>query len=291
MSEQPTQQQAPSKSAAQSVMAVLAVLIILALGVVVLVLFSRLHSKTFAVEQRGQELWILKGRLAPFGYAPYQPVDPALAAAYAPITLMGETPGELLNGEFEERDQLDQALFRAFRSWLELRFDSDDPERLAQTVRLLKRAELLVGISSEQREQLKELKAKVAYVEGRARLDDAEVALREAVALLKMAMEIPNRFSREASDLYDSTSPLSEKLGRTVRLLRNAEPVKSAIPEDSASAKKPGKLSNAQNQPMLKNPLDLDQPSSAGPAEAQPAAVDSPEADSPERAAENAEQP
>ena len=164
----------------QTAQRLLALLVIMALVGAVLWLLSQVHAKTFAVEQHENELWVMRGRELPAGFTPYRPTDKVLAQAYAPIVLVGDSAGELLNAPFDDRDALDQALFRTFKSWIETRLESEDAERLAQAIKMLKRAELLTGVSAEQREQLKDLKAKGAYVEGRARLEEAEVALREA---------------------------------------------------------------------------------------------------------------
>ena len=212
------------RRALQAAKRFLVFLFIVALGGAALVLFSALHSKTWAVEQHDHELWIVKGRQLPVGYEPFRPADKVLAAAYAPIALMGDSPGELILAPYDDRDALDQALFRTFKSWIEARLDSDDPERLSQAFKLLKRAELLAGVAAEQRDQLKDLQAKVAYVEGRARLEEAELALREAVSSLKLAAETRNRYTREAGELFERTAPLSEQLARALRLSRLVEP-------------------------------------------------------------------
>ncbi len=105
----------------------LVLLFVVALAGAALVLFSALHARTWAVEQRGGELWIVKGRHLPAGYEPYLPADKVQAAAYAPIPLMGDSPGELVVAPFDDRDALDQALFRTLKSWVEARLDSEDP--------------------------------------------------------------------------------------------------------------------------------------------------------------------
>lgn len=218
----------------------LVLLFIVALGGAALVLFSALHAKTWAVEQHENELWIVKGRQMPVGFEPYRPTDKVLAAAYAPVPLMGDSPGELVIAPYDDRDALDQALFRTFKSWIEARLDSEDAERLNQAFKLLKRIELLTGVSAEQREQLKDLQAKVAYVEGRARLDDAELALREAVAKLKLASETRNRYSKEAGALFDQLASIGEQLSKTVRQARAAapEPKKEPTPSSPLPAEK-----------------------------------------------------
>ncbi len=208
---------APRRSVASVAKRLLLLVVFAVLGGAILWLVSERNAKTFAVELRAGELVVLKGRELPTGFAPYSPVDKLLARAYAPIPLSGDSPGELLNAPYPDKDRLDQALFRTLRAWVEVRLDADDPERLAQALKYLRRAELLMGITADQRDELRALQGKVAYVEGRARLEEAEVALREATARLRLAAEVRGRYSREAGELFERVNPLSEQLSRTVR--------------------------------------------------------------------------
>jgi hypothetical protein len=243
----------------------LAFLLILALAGAVAWLLAQVHAKTFAVEQHESDLWIVRGRELPLGFAPYRPADKVLAQAYAPIPLVGDSPGELLNAPFDDRDALDQALFRTFKGWIEARLESDDNDRLAQAIKLLKRAELLTGISAEQRDQLKDLKAKGAYVEGRARLEEAEVALREAVGQLKLAAETRTRYSREAGDLYERTSALAEQLSRAVRNAGTARPPEEPKRDPNLPAEKtPPGLTSALDAGGVDSGADAPAPADAG---------------------------
>jgi hypothetical protein len=199
----------------------LAVVLMLIVGLVgvVLWLLSERNGRLFSVAERDGELWILRGRDLPMGFAPYKPTDKGLAQTYAPISLDGDSPAELLGISFEDRDLLDQAIFRSLRGSIASRLDSEDPAKLAHALRLLRRLELLGGVTAEQRSQLKELRSKAAYLEGRAQLDEAEVALREAVAKLKIASETRGRYSREAGDLYEKLNGFAENLSRAVRTI------------------------------------------------------------------------
>jgi hypothetical protein len=74
-------------------------------------LLSRLNSRTFTLQQQDGKLLVMKGRMLPLGSEPYRPSDPALAAAYAPIDLLGGTAAGLDGARFEERDAMDRGLF------------------------------------------------------------------------------------------------------------------------------------------------------------------------------------
>lgn len=226
---------APSRSAAALLRRFLILVVVLSLAAAVVFLLSERNARTFAVEQHDSELWVMRGRLFPVGLQPFRPSDKVLAQAYAPIALAsGDSPGQLLLGPFEDRDALDRALFGAMRGWVDARLDVDDPERLTQALRLLARLELLSGIADEQRKQLHDLQAKVAFFEGRARLDESLSLLREAVGRLKAASEARGKFARDAGELAQRVTSLSEQLARAAR-----EPLSSARPPSDLPAAPP----------------------------------------------------
>jgi hypothetical protein len=208
----------PPRSAAAMLRRFLILVLLLGLAGAVAFLLSERNARAFAVEQREGELHVTRGRFLPYGFQLFRPADKALAAAYAPIPFSaGDSPGELMSGPFEDRDALDRALFTAMRGWVEARLDVDDPERLAQALRLLRRLELLTGIADSQRKQLHDLQAKVSFFEGRARLDDGLSTLREAVARLKAASESHGKYARDAGELYERIIGLTEQLSRAAR--------------------------------------------------------------------------
>ena len=54
-------------------------------------LLSQLNARTFTLQPQDGKLLVMKGRMLPVGSEPYRPSDPVLAAAYAPIDLLGGT--------------------------------------------------------------------------------------------------------------------------------------------------------------------------------------------------------
>ncbi len=218
-------------------------LAIVALVAALLFLLSERNARTFAVEQRGDKLLVMRGRMFPWGLEPFAPQDKVLVQAYAPISLEGDSPGEVLLERYDDRDQLDRALFRMLRQWVEGRLDSDDPARLAQAMRFLGRAALLNGADEEERRQLRELQGRIAFFEGRARMEESLSALREALAKLKLASEGNGRYSRYAGELYEALSPLSEQLGRATRRSSSAP-----APElDKAAAPPPAQQTGVES--------------------------------------------
>lgn len=213
-------------------------LAVLCLAGLVVYLLSERNARSFGVELKSGELLITRGRMAPFGMQPWAPSDRILAEAYAPIPVIGDSPGSLLLTRFEDRDALDKALFRTLRTWAEPRVEAEDPVRLREAVKLLRRMELLTGISEEQRHQLADIRSRIAWFEGRTELEEALVTLRSAIDKLKLAAESKGRFSKEAGLLFDRIQPLAERLGQQARAASRGESLEPVpeLPEPAAEA-------------------------------------------------------
>src|SRR5262252_7904269 len=163
------------------------VLLILALGGAVVFLLSQLNARTFRVELVDGNLLVVKGRMFPVGTEPYRPADAALKEAYAPIPVEGSGIGGLAEQRFNDRDDLDQALFDLLARLAAPRINSDDPQALERGVYYLRRAEKLSGLSEEQRLALKGMQTDVAYYLARSKLDDARRQIAEGLTQLKIA--------------------------------------------------------------------------------------------------------
>lgn len=193
--------------------------LVLGLTAGVLYLLSERNSRTFALEQRGGELWVMRGRMFPVGVIAYEPDDALLAQAYAPLPVANDPIGRLdLAVTYSDRDRLDRALFSVLKDLVEIRVNLEDPGKLTEAMRLLRRAELLGGVTEEQRRQLRDLQARVAFFEGRARLDEAVIAARAAVEKLKLASDSFNKYSEAAGELHERIAGLADQLARASRL-------------------------------------------------------------------------
>src|SRR5450631_4475291 len=83
-------------------------MLVLALAGVVCVLLARDNARTFSLKLEGGKLLVQKGRMLPWGSAPYRPADASLADVYAPIDLAGASVGAVETDRFEDRDELDR---------------------------------------------------------------------------------------------------------------------------------------------------------------------------------------
>ncbi len=222
------------------------------LGAVGYLLADRNH-RTYSVVRQGNSLVVMRGLMLPFGSEPYQPTERALAEAYAPIPLQGDSPGELLSRSYSDRDELDRELFRTLAAWIGSRLGADSPDRLKEAVTYLRRAEKLSGITEDERKQLDEMRAETGFYEGRAKLDEGLDALTEALDKLELAAGSKSRHAREASALL---LQIQEPMRAAIRAARVAPTAASLLVPPPAPA------------PTAPQPHLDDSPSPAAPAPA-----------------------
>jgi len=86
--------------------------LILGLGGAAIYAASIVNERTFSLEVRGGQLVVLKGKFMPTGADPWVPADPGLTDAYAPIDLEGNVALTVVGQKFNDRDELDRAMFQ-----------------------------------------------------------------------------------------------------------------------------------------------------------------------------------
>ncbi len=221
--------------------------IVIGLAAATVLLLSQINAKTFMLETREGKLVVLKGRLMPMGFEPWQPADTALADAYAPIEFEGTAPIGVIDVKYEDRDSLDRALFSVLEGLARPRVNSDEPKLLEQGLYFLRRAEKLSGLTEEQGLTLKQMRSDVAFYTARKRLEDGQKQIEEALAQLKLASTVESRHSRAANQMISAIEPeakaLAEALRRAVNTLSApAEPVrpKPAPVAPTPTAAEPG---------------------------------------------------
>jgi len=217
-------------------------LLVLGLLGVVGFLLSRLNARTFTLQQQDGKLLVLKGRMLPVGADPYRPADPALAAAYAPIDLLGGTAAGLDGAKFEERDALDRALFGFLEGLARPRLVSDDPAMLSAGLMVLGRMQKLGGVTDEQRRTLKGLESEVAFFQARTRLDQARRDVAEAMTQLRLAADSGGRHARPAHRMLAAVEPAAAALEDALR--------RAVYTLDSDSSEAPSPTGPAPSVPM-----------------------------------------
>lgn len=218
-------------------------LLVLGLAGVVVFLLSQLNARTYKVEVQDEQLVVMKGRLLPWGHARFAPSDPRLADAYAPLPAEGQAPANLVGPRFDDRDELDRALFEVLTQRGSARIQSDEPRLQQQGLTYLRRAELLSGITDEQRRTLKALQADAAFFQARLQLEDARKLVAEAMVQLRLAGESSSRNARAANQMLTAVGPeakaLEEALRRAVHTLSGPATPPEPTPEPSAPAAQP----------------------------------------------------
>jgi hypothetical protein len=222
----------------------LVTLVVLALGGAVAFLLSQLNARTFTLAVDSGHLVVMKGRMLPWGAAPFRPSDVGLADTYAPIPLEGRDVAQsLLTQRFTERDELDRALFSELEALARPRIASDEPQRIERGVYYLRRAERLTGLSEEQRASLKRMQAEVAYYQARQKMEDARKLITEALAQLRLASESDNRHARNAHQMLTvvepATTALEQALRNAVHTLSGPPPQETQPPAPTAPGTPP----------------------------------------------------
>ena len=192
-------------------------LLVLGLLGAVGLLLSQLNARTFTLQPQDGKLLVMKGRMLPLGSEPYRPSEPALAAAYAPIDLLGGTAAGLEGARFDERDAMDRALFQFLEGLARPRLVSDDPAVLSQGLVTLTRMQKLGGITDEQRKTLRSLESEVAFFQARTRLDQARRDIGEAVTQLRLAADSGTRHARAAHRMLAAVEPAASALEDALR--------------------------------------------------------------------------
>jgi hypothetical protein len=213
----PQHRQSFGRRATSAFTRLIVTLLVLGLGAAVAFLLSQLNARTFSLTQENGQLVVMKGRLLPTGAAPYQPGDARLADAYAPLAVEGRDVSSLVERKFTERDELDRALFPLLEMLAQPKVQSDDPAVLDKGLYYLRRAELLTGLTEEQRRSLGAMKTEVAFFQAKQKLEEARRGVTEALAQLKLAADTRNRNTQRANQMLTTVGPAALALERALR--------------------------------------------------------------------------
>jgi hypothetical protein len=204
--------------------------VLVALAAASVYALSLLNSRTWSLEVAQGKLVVLKGRLLPLGFEPWTPSNPILAEAYAPLDLEGFPTPVGVGARFSEREEIDRVLFTTIEALAQPRVASESPALLDKGVILLRRAEKLGGLGSEQRASLRRLQGEAAFYLARTRLEEARKQLEEALGQLKLAADGEVRHAREASQLLFAIEPQVKRLSEALRSAVHPLPMEGAAP-------------------------------------------------------------
>jgi hypothetical protein len=198
--------------------------VFLGLGAAAFYALSVMNSRTWKLEAQNGQLVVMKGRMLPTGAEPWMPGDAHLSEAYAPIDLSGNSAPSVAGQKFDDRDELDRALFDVLEQLAKPRLASDTPKDLDKGLFYVRRAERLTGLSADQRKILKKMQQDLAFHLAQDRLEDARQKLEDALEQLKLAAESDSRHRADASLMLLAVEPQVKLLSTTLRATTLAHP-------------------------------------------------------------------
>jgi hypothetical protein len=204
---------AEEKRAAPRRRSVLPLLLAVGLAVVVAWLLAERNARQWWLVPEDGKVVVKKGVFFVTGKAAFQSADPEIARTYAPLT---PPQGASLPAEsaYDDRAELDQALFDLLARWARDDIQSQQMERMERARAALGRASRLPGLSPAQREQLRVMQAETAFQEAVEHLTQGANALRRALEGLKLAAEARGPVAAEAAALEKALEPVAASTGQ-----------------------------------------------------------------------------
>ena len=178
---------------------------------------SMLNARTFSLEIHEGQLVVMKGRQMPWGVEPWKPTDAATVDAYAPLALEGNMPVGVTQMKFQDREELNRALFSVMQMIAKPRVTSEAPKDLERGLYFVHRAEKLTGLTDDQQVSLKHLQSDVAFFLARTKLEDAQRQVDEALSQLRLASGVDARHSREANQMLLTVEPAAKAFDESLR--------------------------------------------------------------------------
>jgi len=183
-------------------------LALVALGLLVLWLLADRNSREWWLVPEEGRVVVKKGILFPVGKATFKSDDPEMSRTYAPVVAPGPEALPQAERSFEDRGELDQALFELLAGWAKEDIRSEQLERMQRARDYLARAARLAGISAKQRDELKGMQGETAFHEASAHLEEGAEALRHALEKLRLASEGHGQVAAEALSLVKALEPV-----------------------------------------------------------------------------------
>ncbi len=170
---------------------------ILGLSGVIIYLLSDINHRQYRLNTRGGVLLVERGKFMPIGFEPFVPKDATLQPVYAPIPLpegIDMAPSEV----FDDRTDVDRAIFGLLSGWSRERIDSSTEEDFNLVTGYISRCELLPGLSEEQRNELQTLRADIAFKTGLRTLKGIADQLNKALEQFELALTLGTTHQEDA---------------------------------------------------------------------------------------------
>ncbi|MEO1481476.1 MAG: hypothetical protein AAFU77_05170 [Myxococcota bacterium] len=223
-------------------------LIVAGLVGVVGYLLSEINRGRYRLASDEGTLIVQRGAYLPMGFMAFEPQAEDLIRCYSPLPI---PKGSSVNTAevFDDRSDLDRALFAVLAGWSRSLIESPEEEDFKLAMAYVERAELLPGLSEEQRVELKLLRADTSFANGRRILNDVANQLTKARASFEMAVELGTSTAAEAEGWI-------AEIDRRLRALNAPPPRNEDAPLEppSGSGLEPGSDSPGVNAPGAKPP-------------------------------------
>jgi hypothetical protein len=174
------------------------------------------HRRYFLIVAPG-EVRVEKGLMLPYGHQPFIPEDPTIRAAYRRFALPGGMKVGRGKSVFDDRVELDQALFRLLNDAAEYALEAESGRTGKLLPQYLEQMSSIPGVSTQQQVDLRRLERDAAYVKGR----DAQV---RAVELLHEAAEAFRTATEGTGTRYTDAEERAERVERILSSMNTTEP-------------------------------------------------------------------
>ena len=157
--------------------------------------------------------WLLvvaRGRSFPTGTRNIGAQDGEFGKVYAPLTLPKDA--KIIEGEFDDRSQLDRALFEQLLPLAKAAAGRPDAASQADAMHLADRASQLAGLTARQHDELQGLRGDLAYSAALGQLSQLGGQIDEARRLLDQSRERGSRHSAEAALLSAELKTVKDRL-------------------------------------------------------------------------------
>lgn len=160
-------------------------------------LLADINHRRYRLAYVDHQLLVEQGRFFPVGYSYYQPESSALKEAYAPIDVpVGESVEAGI--AFDDRSEIDRALYVRLASWARQRLAASDSATLAMGINYVRRLEALPSLSESQRHELRGMRADAAFRQGEGLLEGIALTLHHAASQFALALELGTSHAEKA---------------------------------------------------------------------------------------------
>jgi len=142
-----------------------------------LFLLCYLNRKWFYFREKNGVLYIMRGKVFPFGREIYIPDEKDLQRAFEPVLI--PIHSEYRNMKFADKSEMEEFFFEMLFKWSKKLLYTDDPEQISSGLNYIERLQLLKLTVSEYR-KLSSMRSLIVFKEGCNNMDKAYKTMLQA---------------------------------------------------------------------------------------------------------------